>query len=369
MAFKATVSKGTNQGPFYYVANRSEGTKPYTKPLYYKLWSHTEKNGKRQFIPKGYENTYELGTFQTSMYQSINATVTNYLEYAYSPYRNHHNIVFNKALNKVAEELSYVENMFEAWYERKEAYTLLGQAGKGLLKFVTSWNKPSYWRSLFKGSKRLVKRPETLPEAWLLANFAIKPLVGTVDSCMNLLLGDMPSFWVEGSSGDKHSWSDKSGNLEMYYTTDYIVKHGVEVKSLNPNAQLLNIMGLTTPFSSFLNVVPWGWAVNYFVNINEVVSNFENRFPGVNIGSSYTTVYAKTTYVGRENTPGYWLNGQYYGNNPPTALFNGNIDYMKRTVGTSVPNYRLQVSFPSLGGSQFANLFSALALTMKGKAK
>lgn len=368
MAFIPSIEEGSRSGPSYKLITRSRGEKPYVIPKDYRLFNHVEYDGRRSYVKPGYESSETLGEFMTSRYNSIRIQNTNYLEY-YTQHTNHHNGVYNRALNKVADELSYVENMFEAWYERKEAYTLLGKAGKGLLRFVTSWKKPAYWASLFKGTKQIVKKPETLPEAWLLANFAIKPLIGTVDSCMNLLLSDMPPLWVEGSSSDMHEWSETSGQLDMYYSTHYIVKHGVEVKSLNPNAQLLNIMGLTTPFSTFLNVVPWFWAVNYFVNINEIVSNFENRFPGIKVGSSYTTVYAKTQYYGRENTPNYWIGWVPYYDNPPTALFRGHVDYMKRTAGTSVPSYRLQVSFPSLGGNQFANLFSALALTMKGKAK
>lgn len=161
----------------------------------------------------------------------------------------------------------------------------------------------------------------------------------------------------------KYTTTNFRNEYRLTYEHNFIVKHGVEVTGFNPNAQLLNIMGLTTPFSSLLSVVPWFWAVNYFVNINAMVSNFEVRYPGVNIGSTYTTTLHKIKYTGY--TRGYW-NGY---TNTATSFYDGDYVYMRRVTSNKVPTYKLHFGVPALGSSSFANLFSAIALTMKGKAK
>lgn len=373
MAFQATKTVGSFSTPYYFYAVRSRQTPPYLAPLPYRMFTRTERgcivqyNAGRERPSAGSYDSAELNV----QYAYHNAWHTNNPSYEI---KNLHAQVHNKALNKVADELSYVSNLFEAWYERKEAYSLLFSAGKGLFKILTNWNKPKFWKKIIKEGGSKAKQPESLPEAWLLLQFAIKPLVGTIDDCLNLLLKDFPVFWVEGSSKVElptQKWPSQA-YTEMYYTGERIVKIGVQVTSLNPNAQLANIMGLTTPVSTFLNVVPWFWAVNYFVNVNEVVSNFENRFPGVNIGKTYTTVLSKCKCYGH-NGPNPYLpelvGGYYRTPTKPYVYYDGDSVFMERTVSNSVPKYKLERSFPLLGSNQAANLFSAIALTMKGKNK
>lgn len=364
MAFSRTKVIGSNASQYYYNAvDRRRQLKPYVKPLPYEVHIARERDA-LNIVEDGWttkgklgEINYYLANTRTILYNDTHIVFNN-------GGTNLHKGVHNKALDKVSEELEYVQNFFEAWYERREAYTLLGQAGKGILRFLTSWKKPAYWSSLFKGSKKLAKRPETLPEAWLLANFAIKPLVGTVDDCMRLLCNDFPPMWVEGTSGGKYTTTDFRQEYRLTFEHEYLVKHGVEVTGFNPNAQLLNIMGLTTPFSTFLSVVPWFWAVNYFVNINAMISNFEVRYPGVNIGSTYTTTLHKVKYSGHTRA--------FFGSshtNVATSFYDGDYIYMRRVTSDKVPSYKLHFGVPALGSSSFANLFSAIALTMSGKAK
>ena len=168
------------------------------------------------------------------------------------------------------------------------------------------------------------------------------------------------------SSGSEYSTKDYREEYRIDFNHTYVVKHGVEVTGFNPNAQLLNIMGTTTPFSSFLSVVPWFWAVNYFVNINAMISNFEIRYPGVTIGSSYTTVLHKVKYQGYTR---YYAGGWQGYTNTATSFYDGDFVYMRRKINNGVPKYKLHFGVPALGSSSFANLFSAIALTMKGKAK
>lgn len=381
MAFVPYIEEGGKILPSYSFAWRNRQSKPYKDPLPYERFVRLESGCKylyeTQFYPSVKtgvinENKMSMITAYANTYHGlggnngdVSAEINNLRVGAH-----------NKALNKLSDKLSYVSNLFEAWYERKEAYTLLGQCLKSMYNLLKNWKKPTFWKNLMSSAGKKAKQPETLPEAWLLLQFAIKPLIGTIDDVMNLLLKDFPLMWEDASSGATlplYKWPTAYEDELYFESSQYIVKHGVRYTALNPNAQLSNIMGLTTPMSTFANVLPWVWAVNYFVNLNEVISNFEIRFPGITVDKSYTTVVSRARHYGSmlpEHSPPAWNTAaqDWY---PKTSWvkYDGTSVHFKRTVSSSVPKYKLERKFPALGSNQFANLTSAIALTMKGKAK
>lgn len=143
------------------------------------------------------------------------------------------------------------------------------------------------------------------------------------------------------------------------------MKYGVEVKTLNPNAALLNTFGLTTPVSTAMSVVPWMWAVNYFVNVNDLISNFEHRWPGVELGDNYKTTFTKSTYSGDWLVLTWsWYRSYWY--NPLDYIsVSGNTVNMVRDVNVPL-NFQPEFSYPALGSKSFANLTSAIALAFAG---
>lgn len=257
----------------------------------------------------------------------------------------------NRALNKLLAQLDVAENLFEAWYERREAYSMLISAGSEVLEFVTNWRKPTYWKNI---SKRA--RPSTLPEAWLAYNFGVKPLVQTIDTCLNKLAEPLPSVSFDGSAilrGDTFMLSFNT----TFMRVNHFYKLGCTVQpNPNPNYALANIAGLTTPFSTAWSVIPWGWAVDYFVNVSQLLSNFEVRHPGITIKNGYTTLFSKGDWFGHHPT---------FNNGRPYYVVDGSIFYMERRSTLDL-KYKVQLSFPPLGSGQFANLFSAIAITLKG---
>lgn len=274
--------------------------------------------------------------------------------------RNSMNTTDNKAVAKVEDQLSVIPNLFEAWYERMDAVKMIAQAGKSILNFLKNWRKPRYWRSL--GTKS--KRPETLPEAWLIYNFGLMPLVQSIDDAIHILGNDFPVVMVRGSShcvlhyednfkGPYNGWSE-----EGFFTYRKAIRAYVQ-PNLNPNQALCNAMGLTSPLSTMFSVLPWGWAVNYFVNVSDLLSNFEDRFPGVRLNE----VWHSTSLVGSVFNDFYNVHiddGQ--------KKINNGVHYnFDRRPGSL--SYKLTFSYPSLGGNRFANLFSAIALTMSGAKK
>lgn len=59
----------------------------------------------------------------------------------------------------------------------------------------------------------------------------------------------------------------------------------------NPNAGLLARLGFMNFAGNAWDIVPWSWAVDYFVNAGELLSNLQPRFPGV----EFTQFYSSST--------------------------------------------------------------------------
>lgn len=286
--------------------------------------------------------------------ESININYDRYIG------QNAMNGLTNKALEKVHGKLQNISNQFEALYERQQALDMITGAARGLLFFLKNYKKPSYWKGLAKGAKK----PETLPQAWLMWNFGLKPLIGTIDSCLNLLAQDFPTHMERGASRTKvpHGVlsSDAYQRFVLYGDFEVIAEIRAYVQpNMNPNKALANVLGLGTPFSTIFSVVPWGWAVDYFVNASQLMNNFESVHPGVRIKSAYITLF----YRGQSKN-----HGTIVGVKPNISWSNSEEFYaIDRSIFDM--KYKPYYSYPLMGSNQAANLLSAIALTLNGAKK
>lgn len=275
--------------------------------------------------------------------------------------------VHNNALGRVNDELTVYDNLFEAWYERKEAISMAVNAANKMLAFVTGWRKPSYWKHLAKNAKR----PESLPEAWITYQFGIKPLVGTYDSVLKMIASELPPIHVIGRSSSAFVTKNVlDGAPSIYGRGTYSKKIGCSViPNQNPLSAMSNIVGLRSPFSTAWSVIPWGWAIDYFVNISQMLTNVEDTHPGLICKDWYEGVTCRMKWFGHEEAIRYPYNsktGNYEETKTIWCYYDGEGYEFTRSL-TGQPSYKLEFSVPELGTNQFANLMSAIALTMKGK--
>lgn len=272
------------------------------------------------------------------------------------------NGVHNKALSKLDSELQVASNFFESWYERREVYKMVGSIGKELLEFATNYRKPKYWKRKGKASKA----PSNLPAAWLTYQFGIVPLIGTLDTALKGLGLPLQAHAFKSTSADKFSGTIPFGTwgFPLDYEGTYRKTIGCTViPNPNPNVALLNLGGFTTPFSTAWSIAPWGWAIDYFVNVSELLSNLEMKHPGVTSYDYYSTEKWDITWDGVTKD---WDRDAVPERLRVLYRWNGEGHLVTRSlIGT--PSYKLKLGFPTLGTNQFANLFAALALTMKGK--
>lgn len=326
------------------------GKKPYTQPNPYEVYDYHERDGLHRYdVPQlGWVAGQPVYTNRTSMCSSFID------DYSRPDLARMTTRVHNKALNKLNDELTVASNLFETWYERQQAYALLFDAGKEVLDFLINWKKPKYWKR-----KASSISPSTLPAAWLTWQFGVKPLIGTIDTCMQGLAQPLPAakFKAIATSDYKLLRAHYDINVDGKYT---LILGCDAIPNANPNVALSNIAGITTPFSTAWSVIPWGWAVDYFVNVSELLSNVEVVHPGITTSNHYQTKVWDFTWSG-------YVEDKYnFGKPKKYAYFDGEGKTMIRSL-TGKPNYKLELKFPLLGSNKVANLFSAIALTMKGR--
>lgn len=335
------------------IIDRAVQTAPYIKPLPYHLRSCFERENSFRIpysgVPVGTPQWHTLEYYEPL--KPVKSVRTN---------------VHNRALSQLDNNLNVYDNLFEAWYERREAVGMACRAISILTEFATGWRKPSYWKHLAKG----VKKPSTLPEAWLAYQFGIKPLVSTVDSVLSIISAPLPMVSVSGRASSNFNGKYPPDNPYIYSKGLYRKKIGCFVKpNPNPLYAMSNIAGLSTPFSTAWSVIPWGWAIDYFVNIGQMLTNVEDKHPGLTTSDWWEAEMFRMQWYGKQSyltsnydpeTGGYPIVSHDY------VFYDGNgVEFTRRL--TEKPGYKLEFSVPELGTHQFANLASALALALKGK--
>jgi hypothetical protein len=277
-------------------------------------------------------------------------------------------LTHNKCLSKLKDELEPISSFFEDWYERQQAYRMLISAGIGILSFVNDLDNPKRLARRFRKwaskeeslSEAWASKKKSLPEAWLTYNFGVKPLIGTVENAINILSRDPPPLIVDASSAITSTYTDKPGEFRRRGKVTYTVKMGVRVTGFNSNLALAASLGLDKPLTNAWSVVPWGWAVDYFVNVSELLSNFEPFITGVTISDSYETSFER-----------------FKGSASTSPAIEGMHSWCEDMEGWNMDRRvpaSLQFQFahirpaimPEKNARQVANLFSAIALSIKG---
>lgn len=247
----------------------------------------------------------------------------------------------NNVLAKYDDKLNQYDSLFETWYERQQALDLVTDSAKKIMRFLTSWRKKSYWA-------KMLKDPSSVPEAWLTYQFGIKPLIGSYDSALRLLDRNVMDYNVRASSKAHYA---SYGNMIV---GSRVLLYGSTISPANSSSYKFAIAtGLNQPFSSAFSVIPWGWAIDYFTNASQMLSNLEWKHPG--IVEKYVFESEKIEFVHTRPADKYH----------DVLITSG--EYFRRSVrSASAWRYRWEPKVPLIGSNQAANLSSAIALTMKG---
>lgn len=159
--------------------------------------------------------------------------------------------------------------------------------------------------------------PKDASALWLEYWLGWAPMIGDIYNCAAVLTKDhFHTMKLHGSGSTPLKGGavsrGPSSNVEWSIEGKLLVRMGCEVQVTNPNAYLLNLMGLANPASIAWAVVPFSFVAGWFMNLQQVLDSYTD-FVGLAIiaGSEYTTKYAHAS--GREfrwdypsSPPVYW---------------------------------------------------------------
>lgn len=269
----------------------------------------------------------------------------------------------NKALSKLLESGDSAADLLAAWYQRQSTVESLISSLGTFVRMARAVRRrdPKIIRRVLKHNpeaKDVVRSPSGL---WLQYWFEIVPTVHDIHSLMSVMSKDFPPLIVQGNAShtEERSYYGTDYTVNMWHSDSwtYICKMQAELRMRNPNLILASRFGFTQPLSVAYELVPFSWALDYFVNVGEMLSNCEPRFPGYDILNAFCSEYVPQTHWAAM----YDSEGQPWDSKGP-AFSSGYR--MLRTPG--LPSYELNISSDPLNLKRASYLVSVAVQILTG---
>lgn len=208
-----------------------------------------------------------------------------------------------------------------------------------------------------KGPRKNLKKPSKdeidlskVPAVWLEYNFAVRPLMGTIGDLTTVF--DQPFDFLD--------FRKYFGKIEYYYYQPSAWRAYAQdcvagqYRLINPNVGIASAAGFTQMTNIVWELIPWSWAVDYFANFGEILSNFSGMFDNV----EWNRCFHSTKLTGVATLPGETKSGQ----------LNKQLSYTTRLRREEVIPLKYKFILDVTAGLRQASyLSSAIALTLKGK--
>lgn len=342
----AVVEKGNRYGDFWSSANRRTQKPPYVRPLPYDYRMGKILNKHPRWVPgtvdirnsvplaNGYDTN--LGVVTTS----------------------------NAALAKIYDRLEQSESLLVAWKERQSALDLIASNLRRLVQIAKAVKRrdPKVVRRVLRRNpkaKDVIKTPAGL---WLEYHFAIVPTILDLHHAAGILGFEFPVEKLSESSLTKTILDYRYSSNYWHRSDEFntVTKIEGEIYGLNPNIQLASMLGFGQPLSVAWEMTPFSWFIDYFVNVGELTTNLQPRFPGVKVRNHSTTTFIKCR--GKL--------GDFYSKPSTYAYFSYESVFMTRRL--SWPSFQLEFKSPfDLSGqrcSYIAAVLINLLTSMKFKS-
>lgn len=317
----AIIEKGDRRSAFWSRADVRRQPRPYVKPLPYLLyagrqWGHRLDIG----------NAIPLANQQSSSINRGGLVVK----------------ASNAALTKVYDRMEQASDLLVAWKERQSALDLVAGNIRRLVTIARAVKRrdPKIVRRVLRRNpkaKDVIRSPAGL---WLEYHFAIVPTIMDIHHALGLFSFDFPVDKFSFTGGADAEYVDRDRGTYKWYENweqSARVKIGGEIYALDPNLSLASRLGFGQPLSVAWEMTPFSWFIDYFVNVGDLVTNLEPRFPGVKVRNKYTSTFVKA----------YGTKWYRNAEKPFTAVKNKTQyegTYFRRT--TSWPNFQLEFSSP-----------------------
>lgn len=143
-----------------------------------------------------------------------------------------------------------------------------------------------------RATERLRREREPLANQILETEFGWRPLMADVQAALITVCDGVPPEWIGSRQKGRvyaRTVTSSSGvrtvlTWDGFATTSYSAR----VQISNPNLWLLNRMGLINPATVAWDLVPWSFVVNWFINVNAMVSSVTDEV-GLTVDKSSIT--------------------------------------------------------------------------------
>lgn len=208
----------------------------------------------------------------------------------------------NSALDKMTDISDQAADLLVAFRERQKTIDMVQDGLTSLVKVARAIRKkdPVLLRKVVYGkskaeTKMILSRPANI---WLAYHFGIVPTVMDIHHACGVLAKDAPVLDVQATGVSRESFDFSGYDYDWNRSGDAFcaVKLGGEITNVNRNKMLIGQLGFTSPLSMVWEMTPFSWFVDYFVNVGDILSNFEPRFPGIEFANQYTTRYSRGNF-------------------------------------------------------------------------
>lgn len=273
--------------------------------------------------------------------------------------------LFKSQMNTVHEAIrdaqtqgQYLADLIEA----KSTLQVIAEDLKSVLRTVKRLTRPdirAIKRFVSRSGKTARKNMDKVPANWLKFNFVYLTTSASIRDFAEIMDNPFSAVTFYKSAKDTMpSWywqTSAHSNLNTYYAKG-------DIRISNAAQNTVAALGLTDVIGTTWELIPWSWAIDYFVNVGSWLGNLPGRFNGLIYENWYTGYRCNWFHV-----------FMYQEWDPQTRrwvkkYYDVKSDGYYRAPG--FPGTDIQLEFqlgPSLRQSTY--LMSAIALTLKGKFK
>lgn len=227
--------------------------------------------------------------------------------------------------------MSQASDLMVAWKERQSCIDLITSSIGKLVRIARAVKRrdPNIVRAIKRRKSKgwdVARDPASL---WLQYHFAIVPTILDIHHAVGVLGYELPPVSFSYTSGGKFNseyvfYSDWDRKQYCTIYNSIYFKIGGEIASVNPNVQLATMLGFGQPLSVIWEMTPFSWFIDYFVNVGQLVTNLECRFPGITFKNQYHTLFHKGQGMYMED---------YSNPNYKDVYVPGSFVHMKRALG------------------------------------
>lgn len=118
---------------------------------------------------------------------------------------------------------------------------------------------------------------EPLANRILEVEFGWRPLVDDIGKALRVAAQPIPQDYVKGVAKRNVTWKESNNSVRDSGFGQFRVTYGAVVSVTNPNAFLLNQLGLLNPIGVAWDLIPWSFVVNMFLNVNQMIESLTNE--------------------------------------------------------------------------------------------